>query len=149
MAATSPTPDSGPARAPVAGFSHVQLQVRDVPASERWYTMVFGMDRLTADAEGTYVALRHPPSRVVIVLSQRGDSAGDESVLDHLAFGVRDEAELRSWAEQLSSRGIEHPGVVPELDNLTLQLRDPDGISIELVTRNRASRTPHTSPDDG
>ena len=106
MAATSPVPvpDPGPepARAPVAAFSHVQLQVRDVPTSERWYTTVFGMDRLAADPQGTYVALRHPPSRVVIVLSQRGDVAGDDSALDHLAFGVRDEAELREWADHLT-----------------------------------------------
>ena len=146
MAATSPEP----ARAPVAAFSHVQLHVRDVPASERWYTTVFGMDRLAADPDGTYVALRHPPSRIVIVLSKRGDDAGGgESALDHLAFGVRDEAELREWAGHLASLGIEHPGVQPELDNLTLQLRDPDGISIELVTRNPASRTPHNSAGGG
>jgi glyoxylase I family protein len=151
MAATSPAPVPAPepARAPVAAFSHVQLQVRDVPASERWYTTVFGMDRLAADPQGTYVALRHPPSRIVIVLSQRGDGAGDESALDHLAFGVRDETELRQWADHLASLGIEHPGVAPELDNLTLQLRDPDGTSIELVTRNPASRTPHNSAGAG
>jgi catechol-2,3-dioxygenase len=139
-----------PERAPVHAFSHVQLRVADVPTSERWYTTVLGMDRLAADDAGTYVALRHPPSRVVIVLSQRTcEGDGPDSVLDHLAFGVREESELRAWAEHLTAAGIEHPGIVPELDNLSLQLRDPDGTSIELVTRNPASRTPDTTAGAG
>ena len=134
----------------MSAFSHVQLLVSDVPTSEQWYTTVLGMDRLTADDAGTYVALRHPPSRVVIVLSQRPGGGGLlDSTLDHLAFGVRDEADLRAWADHLTSVGIEHPGIVPELDNLSLQLCDPDGTSIELVTRNRASRTPHIPEGSG
>lgn len=135
-----------PERAPVRAFSHVQLRVADVPVSEHWYTTVLGMDRLAADDAGTYVALRHPPSRVVIVLSQRAATETPESALDHLAFGVAEEAELRGWADHLTAAGIEHSGVVPELDNLSLQLRDPDGIHIELVTRDPASRNAHT-PD--
>ena len=53
----------------MTGFSHVQLLVRDVPASERWYSTVLGMDRLTAADDDSYVALRHRPSRVVVVLT--------------------------------------------------------------------------------
>ncbi len=140
-----------PERAPVSAFSHVQLRVTDVPTSERWYTTVFGMDRLAADDAGTYVALRHPPSRVVIVLSQRpgGAGSGPDPSLDHLAFGVREESELRAWADRLTDAGVAHDGVVPELDNLSLQLRDPDGISIELVARNPASRSPHIPEGSG
>ena len=42
---------------------------------------------------------------------------------------------LQRWADHLTNIGIDHPGVVPEGNNVSLQLRDPDGISIELVTR--------------
>jgi catechol-2,3-dioxygenase len=86
---------------------------------------------------------------VVIVLSQRAAGGGPDSSLDHLAFGVREEADLRAWADRLTDAGIEHDGVVPELDNLSLQLRDPDGISIELVARNPASRNHHTADGSG
>jgi glyoxalase family protein len=53
--------------------------------------------------------------------------------LDHLAFAVPDATALQAWADHLTEAGIAHPGVVVENGNPTLQLRDPDGIAIELV----------------
>ena len=58
---------------PMTGFSHVQLLVSDVRASEQWYTTVLGMDRFAADESIGYVALRHKPSGVAIVLSTRAE----------------------------------------------------------------------------
>ncbi len=119
---------------PVTGFSHVQLVVRDVPTSERWYSTVLGMDRLTAADDDSYVALRHRPSRVVVVLTagDPGDPASS-GPLDHLAFAVPDGPTLEAWALTLAERGIDHPGVVDELGKPSLVLQDPDGNSIELV----------------
>jgi len=53
--------------------------------------------------------------------------------MDHLAFAVADATTLQAWADELTGRGIEHGGVVDELGKPSLQLLDPDGISIELV----------------
>ncbi len=53
--------------------------------------------------------------------------------LDHLALAVPDGASLRDWAEHLTEVGIDHAGVVLEGGHPSLQLRDPDGIAIELV----------------
>jgi catechol-2,3-dioxygenase len=116
---------------PLTGFSHVQLLVRDVPTSERWYSTVLGLERLTAAAEDSYVALRHRPSQVVVVLTA-GEPVGDGS-LDHLAFAVPDGPTLEAWADELTALGIAHPGVVDELGKPSLVLRDPDGNHIELV----------------
>ena len=117
---------------PMTGFSHVQLLVTDLHASEEWYTTVLGLTRYAADEMKGYVALRHDASGVMIVLTPRdGHDAG--SVLDHLAFAVPDGAVLQTWAEHLTDAGIAHPGVVLELGKPSLQLRDPDGNSIELV----------------
>jgi glyoxylase I family protein len=117
---------------PVTGFSHVQLRVGDVDRSEAWYIAVLGVVRLTA-GDG-YVALRHPPSRVVIVLTAReSDAAPAPGDLDHLAFAVPDGEVLQRWADHLTDVGIEHAGVAIELGKPSLQLRDPDGIAIELV----------------
>jgi catechol-2,3-dioxygenase len=121
--------------APVTGFSHVQLRVSDLAVSEQWYTTVLGLERLVADAAGGYVALRHQPSRIVVVLTEASGLArtGGHERLDHLAFAVPDGPSLQAWAAELTSRGIEHRGVVDELGKPSLSLLDPDGISVELV----------------
>jgi catechol-2,3-dioxygenase len=116
---------------PMTGFSHVQLVVRDVPTSEAWYSTVLGLDRLTAAPDDSYVALRHRPSRVVVVLTA-GEPEG-VGPLDHLAFAVPDGPTLEAWAAELSRRGIEHPGVADELGKPSLVMTDPDGNHVELV----------------
>ena len=138
--------EPGPA-APITGLSHVQLSVSDVGASAEWYSNALGLEPFAADVEGGYVALRHRGARLVIVLTPRSDAAtgrgprnrlggspatGGQS-LDHLAFAVPDGDALCAWADHLAAEGMEHGGVVPERGNPSLQLRDPDGIAIELV----------------
>jgi catechol-2,3-dioxygenase len=121
---------------PVLGFSHLQLRVSDVDASAAWYSTVLGIETMTAADDGSYVALRHRPSKFVIVISRRvdGSAHGDAGVpLDHVAFAVPDGETLQLWADHLTEVGIEHPGVALELGKPTLQLRDPDGINVELV----------------
>ena len=116
---------------PITGFSHLQMNVRDVAASRAWFETVLGMEAFV-ELDDT-VALKHGPSRLVLVLSQREIAPGTSSPLDHLAFAVPDGDALEAWAQELTSRGIAHDGVVLELGKPSLQLRDPDGNAIELV----------------
>lgn len=137
--------------APVTGLSHVQLLVSDVGSSAEWYTLALGLEPYAGSIEIGYVALRHRGSKVVIVLSTRPAPGGDpiaeddqviapiSETMDHLAFAVSDETALRAWADHLSASGLDHPGIVLENGNPSLQLRDPDGIAIELVTSGRPS----------
>jgi catechol-2,3-dioxygenase len=120
---------------PVTGFSHIQLRVSDLGASERWYADVLGLERLVADGEGGYVALRHRPSRLVVVLTLSTGLADDSANerLDHLAFAVPDGLALEAWASELTARGIAHDGVIDELGKPSLTLVDPDGTRVELV----------------
>jgi catechol-2,3-dioxygenase len=119
----------------MTGLSHVQLRVTDVGASAEWYTSALGLEPFRADPAIGYVALRHPTSGVVIVLTADGSGGwgADTGALDHLAFAVPDGATLAAWADHLTSVGIDHAGVVPENGNPSLQLRDPDGTAVELV----------------
>ena len=134
--------------APVTGLSHVQLVVSDVVVSAAWYRDALGLEPYAEDPDHGYVALRHRAARMVFVLTASPDagwrsSSGDgptggepapvAGTLDHLALAVPDGAVLTAWAEHLDRIGIAHAGVVLEGGNPSLQLRDPDGIAIELV----------------
>lgn len=140
-------PAAGP-EAPLTGLSHVQLVVSDLEASVCWYTAALGLEPYDAHPERGYVALQHRGSKLVIVLStspepgEGGDQdprssevapAARRDTVDHVAFAVPDREALAAWAEHLRAAGVEHQGVVPELGNLSLHLRDPDGLAIELV----------------
>lgn len=130
----------------MTGLSHVQLLVSDVRASAEWYTVALGLEPYAGSIEIGYVALRHRGAKVVVVLTARAETTGgpltgavettrqSSETLDHLAFAVSDEEALRAWADHLAEIGLDHPGVVLEKGNPSLQLRDPDGIAIELVT---------------
>jgi glyoxalase family protein len=119
---------------PVSGFSHVQLLVSDVAASEQWYTTVLGMERLAAADDASYVALRHRPGKFVLVLSHDVTGASvRQGRLDHLAFAVPGGTALEEWARRLHALGIEHAGVVDEMGKPSLMLTDPDGTPVELV----------------
>ncbi|MBF6558125.1 MAG: VOC family protein [Acidimicrobiales bacterium] len=139
------TPATG---APTTGLSHVQLRVTDVGASAKWYAAALGLEPYAEDLDTGYVALRHRGAKFVVVLITRSDSRpsgggecpdaaeatdGGVGSLDHLAFAVPDGDGLRAWGDHLTAIGIAHAGVVEENGNPSLQLRDPDGIAIELV----------------
>jgi len=128
------TDRAGPA-APLTGLSHVQLNVTDPEASAAWYSAALGLEPFAADPAIGYVALRHRAARLVVVLTRRTGDAPDHDagVLDHLAFAVPEGDSLEDWAAHLTRIGIDHPGVVPENGNPSLQLRDPDGTAVELV----------------
>ena len=123
---------------PITGLSHVQLLVSDVKASARWYTAALGLVPFVEDLDIGYVALQHRAAHFVVVLTH-GAGAGHRGpapagpALDHLAFAVPDGDSLDTWASHLTDVGIDHAGVVLEGGHPSLQLRDPDGIAIELV----------------
>jgi glyoxylase I family protein len=124
--------------APVTGLSHVQLLVSDVAASARWYSTVLGLVPFEEDADIGYVALQHHGGRFVVVLTKAPAPSAvpagpSRDGVDHLALAVSDGAALEAWAAHLTEAGIDHPGVVLEGGHPSLQLRDPDGIALELV----------------
>ena len=138
MSTTASGPEAHQDAAPFTGLSHVQLLVDDVEASAAWYRAALGLEAFVEDLSVGYIALRHRPSKVVIVLTTApgdrgpGQRAGTGS-LDHLAFAVADGATLEAWADHLAAVGIGHEGVVLEDGRPSLALHDPDGTALELV----------------
>ena len=124
--------------APITGLSHVQLLVADVSASAKWYSAVLGLVPFADDPDIGYVALQHRGGKFVVVLTRAPSPRHPPAEpaidgLDHLALAVPDGAALEAWAAHLTDVGIDHAGVVLEGGHPSLQLRDPDGIAIELV----------------
>jgi glyoxylase I family protein len=124
--------ETGPEAAPFTGLSHVQLLVSDVEVSAAWYRTALGLDEFVTDLSIGYIALRHRPSKVVIVLTS-GLGDGGPGPLDHLAFAVADGTTLATWADHLTAVGVDHQGIVLEDGRPSLALHDPDGTTVELV----------------
>jgi catechol 2,3-dioxygenase-like lactoylglutathione lyase family enzyme len=126
----------------IEGFSHVQLAVRDVPTSARWYCAVLGLEQFVsgAIASGPYAGLRHPTARFVIGLqTATPEQAGTTAIspLDHVAFGVRDRAALDEMRSALSAGGIDVGEVFEEAASYNVRLTDPDGLMVELTAPRR------------
>ena len=96
-----------------------------------------GLEPFVEDLSVGYVALRHRPSRVVIVLTARPDAVDPDGTgrgpLDHRGLRRARRRRPGRWADHLTAIGLVHGGIVLEDGRPSLQLRDPDGTAIELV----------------
>ena len=117
---------------PLERLSHVQLRVSDLDASVAWYELALGLTELRRES-GHYVALESTSGRFRVVLSA-GGTAGAPGTLDHIAFAISDVGALTSWCEHLSAMGIPHEGVKQNIAGHSVDLFDPDGNNIELVS---------------
>jgi catechol 2,3-dioxygenase-like lactoylglutathione lyase family enzyme len=117
---------------PLERLSHVQLRVSDLDASVAWYERALGLTELRRES-GRYVALESTTGRFRVVLSA-GGTAGAPGALDHIAFAISDVGALTSWCEHLSAMGIPYEGIKRNIAGQSVDLFDPDGNNIELVS---------------
>ena len=137
-----------PTTSAVPGFSsyhHLGLTVRDIAASEQWYTQVLGFVRAFVEPHhngtGYAVVMNRPGTHVFLGLDHHVDTepapfAANRAGLDHLAIGVDERADLDAWVAHLDERGVEHGGIVEAsepMPHAVLNFRDPDGIALELL----------------
>jgi glyoxylase I family protein len=122
----------------VAGVHHVALTVRDVDASARWYGALFGLDPVQERRgdEGDVSILAN--ESLLLGLRRHPGTDGEDGFdhrrvgLDHVAIGCADAGSIAAWAERLRAQGIDHSGPESSAFGIHLNLRDPDGIAIEL-----------------
>jgi glyoxylase I family protein len=129
----------------VTGYSHVRLTVTDIARSRRFYEDVFGFPvayELPADADeqtraafwflfgGVIYALPDGQLLALRPVAPAGDAFDPDRVgLDHLSLRVADADAAVACLDEL---GIPH-GPVKDLGIARmLELRDPDGIALEL-----------------
>ena len=126
--------------------NHVNLTVSDLARSTEWYCRVLGLT-VVSDHENvgppyfndnTYNGLFDltTMSYVVGLIQHRDPVAGpfDERRvgLDHFALEVPERADLDDWVTRLDELGVPHSGVVEAPYAHVVNLRDPDGIALEL-----------------
>lgn len=121
---------------PLTGVSHLLLHVTDTDASATWYMRALGLEE-TSRQEGRVVGLQSVDGsfrlglKVGLATPAGPDGGG---ALDHVAFAVSDLGALHAWADHLTEIGIAHEGVKPNPLGFSVDLFDPDGINIELVS---------------
>jgi catechol-2,3-dioxygenase len=125
-------------RPPIERVSHFQLNVSDLDASVVWYKRALGLTELRAEP-GRYVALQTDSGRFRVVLSAGGSAGapgapGAPGALDHIALAVSDLGALNDWCEHLTSIGISHDGIKSNIAGQSVDLFDPDGNNIELIS---------------
>jgi glyoxylase I family protein len=128
----------------LAGVQHLGLTVRDIAASEAWYSKALGLVRAFVEphsvGEGYAVVMTRPGTGLFLGLDHHPDADGAmfdplRTGLDHLALGVANRGDLDGWISHLDAVGVEHDSLVETEEPMAhamVVVRDPDGIAIEL-----------------
>jgi len=117
------------------GLSHLGITVRDIPATQRFWTEVMGFSVLL---DGTDFCMLFEPSAGLAIgfSNQEGTASGsfDEHHigLDHLALAVADIPTLLRWDEWLSDRDVQHSPISTSDAGHHLNLRAPENFPVEL-----------------
>jgi len=119
---------------PKLSLSHLELCVKDVERTERFYTEVLGFVA-TDRGKGTNAMVflsRSPDEHHQIVLSPGGD--GRPGVLDHIALRVDTLEALRRIFQRLKSRGEASFETVSHGTTWSIYMKDPEGNRLEVFT---------------
>jgi glyoxylase I family protein len=135
-----------PKLAPMSG-NHVNLTVRDLERSAKWYCQVFGLT-VVGDEIGVLAGSERPlryrsladltTMSYVVGLIEHSESMADEfderhCGLDHFAMHASSPEDVVEWSDHLTALGVKHSGPKTVAYETTLFLRDPDGIQLEIA----------------
>lgn len=136
----------------IRGVSHLSLSVSDLDRSLGFYRDTLQLAVLRAPYDGVVFDGRQAmvlAGRTALSLQEhrRCDGRRFDPLrvgLDHLAFDVVDRGQLQWWTDRLDGAGVPNSGIkdVPGWGSM-VELRDPDGIQLELFTLDRHAGAQH------
>jgi glyoxalase family protein len=130
----------------VKGLHHISLVTSDQELNRRFYTEVLGLKRvkLTVNQDD-------PFHRHLFYADEKGTTGTAITFFEwpelprgyvglgsphHLSYSVKSVDSLPKWAVRLRSRGVSVAGPFQRDDKVSLYLRDPDGVLVEITARN-------------
>lgn len=128
----------------ITGYHHLNVTVTDVARSAAWYTEVLGFTTVKEFERDGYikVVMAHPGSRTMFGLTGHGARASGDvftefrTGMDHVAFTVKDGAELDAWKAHFERLGVTHSEIKPSVMGNLIAFRDPDNIQYEVYANN-------------
>lgn len=130
----------------VKGLHHISLVTSDQELNRRFYTEVLGLRRvkLTVNQDD-------PFHRHLFYADEKGTTGTAITFFEwpelprgyvglgsphHLSYSVKSVDSLPKWAAWLKAKGVGFKGPFPRDGRLSLYLRDPDGVLIEITVKN-------------
>ncbi len=135
----------------VKGLHHISLVTSDQELNRRFYTEVMGLRRvkLTVNQDD-------PFHRHLFYADEKGTTGTAITFFEwpelprgyvglgsphHLSYSVKSVDVLPKWARWLRSNGVNVAGPFPREGRLSLYLRDPDGVLVEITAKNEEGVT--------
>lgn len=122
-------------------IAHVVLKVRDLERSKKFYTEVLGMDVMNESPQlGIVFLANNRRDHHELALLQIGPQAetprANEIGLLHVAFRLRNEAELRAAHKELKEKDVPISFTVNHGITKSVYFFDPDGHELEVYCDN-------------
>ena len=131
----------------VKGLHHISLVTSDQELNRRFYTEVLGLRRvkLTVNQDD-------PFHRHLFYADEKGTTGTAITFFEwpelprgyvglgsphHLSYSVNGVDSLPKWAAWLRAKSVSVAGPFPRDDRLSLYLRDPDGVLVEITAKNQ------------
>lgn len=117
-------------------LGHLVLRVRDLEASEKWYSEVLGL-RTTNKRPGSmiFMSARDDSSHELALVSVGEDAPGPEETrvgLYHFAWEMDSLEDLKALYEHMKAKDVNIGGIGDHGVSLGVYLFDPDGNEIEV-----------------
>ncbi len=135
----------------VKGLHHISLVTADQELNRRFYTEILGLRRvkLTVNQDDPFhrhlfYADENGTTGTAITFFEWPELPRGQVGLGsphHLSYSVRSVDALPKWGAWLKAKGVGAVGPLQRGDRLSLYLRDPDGVLIEITAKNEEGLT--------